>query len=370
MEEGTQAAALPDDLVVEILARLPARSLCRFRCVSRSWRRLISDPAHRARFAQTLSGLFRVRHYRSLPGWSFAAGLSTPPPPPPPGVDTALSFLPAGCGETTLVHTCNGLLLLRRRSPPQPPFYVVCNPATGEWITLPQPSHAPGQYDCFNDELMGDISTCNAALGFDPAVSSHFHVFQLVQKVVCFDYDVVAVEIFSSETGSWVLKENGWDEHKFDRECTLTSLGPLTFFNGFLHFCIHGDAVASVDTKGQTWRLSIVQHREIYGYGFLGHSQGHLQYADLGNHLERDTVSIYVLEDDDSWEWTFKHNITMLDLFQPGMSDWFIAAFHPHGNLIFFYDSSQERLMSYDLNRRDVHVICTLEEEFNEYRSF
>ncbi|XP_039797866.1 putative F-box protein At4g09190 [Panicum virgatum] len=101
MEEGCRnpAAYLPDDLVVEILSRLPAKSLCRFKCVSRSWRALIFSD--RFSFAQTLSGFF-FGSRRDI------AGL----PPPLPGVDTALSFLPPSGGEIELLDSCNGLLLL------------------------------------------------------------------------------------------------------------------------------------------------------------------------------------------------------------------------------------------------------------------
>nr|CAB3495487.1 unnamed protein product [Digitaria exilis] len=52
------AASLTDDVLVEILRRLPVRSVCRFKCVSRSWRNLISDPAHRKKLPQTLAGFF------------------------------------------------------------------------------------------------------------------------------------------------------------------------------------------------------------------------------------------------------------------------------------------------------------------------
>jgi hypothetical protein len=50
------ATTLPDDLVVEILSRLPVRPLLRCKYVSRAWRDLIiSHPDHRRRLAQTIS---------------------------------------------------------------------------------------------------------------------------------------------------------------------------------------------------------------------------------------------------------------------------------------------------------------------------
>ncbi|KAM0916805.1 hypothetical protein ACQ4PT_009850 [Festuca glaucescens] len=40
------ASLLTDDLIVEILSRLPVRSVHRFKCVSPSWHDLIANPAH------------------------------------------------------------------------------------------------------------------------------------------------------------------------------------------------------------------------------------------------------------------------------------------------------------------------------------
>jgi hypothetical protein len=49
MAEGGGASAdgvsLPSDALFEILSRTPATSVCRFRCVSKEWQALISDPA-------------------------------------------------------------------------------------------------------------------------------------------------------------------------------------------------------------------------------------------------------------------------------------------------------------------------------------
>ncbi|CAN6329158.1 unnamed protein product [Urochloa humidicola] len=51
-------AELPDDLLLEILARVPYRSIYRFRCVSKRWSALISHPDNRGRLPQTLVGFF------------------------------------------------------------------------------------------------------------------------------------------------------------------------------------------------------------------------------------------------------------------------------------------------------------------------
>ena len=87
MEVGATATAyLPDDLVVDILARLPAKSLCRFKCVSDKF----------SSAAQTLSGFFFVSR---APAWCFTVLPSSVTPPGGgtgglPPVDASLSFLP------------------------------------------------------------------------------------------------------------------------------------------------------------------------------------------------------------------------------------------------------------------------------------
>ncbi|KAL7096289.1 hypothetical protein ACP275_10G071400 [Erythranthe tilingii] len=44
VSERTAEPTLPDDLIVDILLRLPVKSLGKFKCVSKQWRRLITDP--------------------------------------------------------------------------------------------------------------------------------------------------------------------------------------------------------------------------------------------------------------------------------------------------------------------------------------
>jgi len=51
-------AVLPDDPLVEILSRVPVKSVYRFKCVSKAFCHLIADPLHHKKLPQTLEGFF------------------------------------------------------------------------------------------------------------------------------------------------------------------------------------------------------------------------------------------------------------------------------------------------------------------------
>ncbi|TVU20505.1 hypothetical protein EJB05_36716, partial [Eragrostis curvula] len=100
--------SLPDDIIAEILSRVPYKSLCRFKCVSRPWLALCSDPSVRRKCPQTRSGFF----FDSTGFLQFVnvSGRG------PPMVDPSLSFLPAGSRDLIISDCCNGLLLCKRKS--------------------------------------------------------------------------------------------------------------------------------------------------------------------------------------------------------------------------------------------------------------
>ncbi|RLN21828.1 F-box protein [Panicum miliaceum] len=292
------AANLPDDLVLEILWRLPVRPLRRCKCVCRAWRDLISHPDHCRRLAQTVSGFFYHLHVDAscppiVPYWRFtafarlaASGRRR----------SRLPFLPStnyATTDTELLDSCNGLLLLRccrassssssslsLQPQPAPSPYAVCNPATGKWVEVPEPIHAKGTFGLISSNYR---QTRLAALAFDPAVSStRFHVLQLVERdyfsfplLSKFPFVVEAVEIYSSETKSWVVCDCSEWRLGFQVTCTGQQ---ATYHDGSLHFAVDDGAVMSVDTKGEACRVTRVVPviQGSAGAGFIGRSQGRL----------------------------------------------------------------------------------------------
>ncbi|XP_002467650.1 F-box protein At5g07610 [Sorghum bicolor] len=324
---------LTDDLVVEILSRVPVKSICRFKCVSPSWRSLISHPDNRKKLPHTVTGFLYLVEFDTC---SFVSLLAEPPrrttgrgrvvrPRSP------CDFLPANtAGGGVVADCCNGLVLLKNSgdgsvsvsgsgSGPRA-SYVVCNPATEKWASVPGSTHA------------GKI--CSASiLCFEPAISlRHFHVVELLW---------------------WVANEE--DEN----HC----------FNGLLHFITAIDgAVAALDMDGQTRSVIPVPRRG--GGGFIGHSQGRLLYAsrDVGNTSK---LPIYVLlgEEGESngSRWTLKHCVDTSGLVFTDADEYLlqsgllvglgVAAIHPHGDSIFLFDSLQGKLMSYSMDSQRAHVI-------------
>ncbi|KAM3399459.1 hypothetical protein ACQJBY_004697 [Aegilops geniculata] len=180
-EEAAEAAAaavasrLTHDLIVEILSRLPFRSVCRFKCVSKPWRDLIAHPAHpahRKKLPQTLAGVLYTTNTSADGKLYHLAGLSAEAEGL--DLDTSLTFLPhTEYRYFGLQHACNGLLLCSYRPDKETVRLVVCNPATRRWTELP-PRLQPRPPNTRHTEFH---------LAFDPAVRSHFHVFDFERNI-------------------------------------------------------------------------------------------------------------------------------------------------------------------------------------------
>ncbi|CAK7345564.1 unnamed protein product [Dovyalis caffra] len=210
-----------DDLLTEILLHLPAKSILKFKLVSKKWLSIISNPSfailHTKLNPHTISALLlqvlylfkkpSSYQYVSLDGKSSAVNLSS----------EFLSFDPDNLGSTHVSQSCNGLLLCsksnRYSAERNKTTYYVFNPTTRQFAVLTLPS---GDGIRFN----------RIQLVFDPSKSPFY-------KVLCIHYfkSVLEIHVYSSETKIWKLSLK---QENFDSWCVNLNNG--VFWNGAIHW--------------------------------------------------------------------------------------------------------------------------------------
>ncbi|KAI4964290.1 hypothetical protein ZWY2020_006738 [Hordeum vulgare] len=192
----TVAATLPDDLVVEILSRLPFKSFCRFKCVCKTWLAFSSNPNYHENLPKIPTGLFC--QYQDL---NKKATKLIGQPRNVEQIDGALSFLPQ-YPQLKLMDSCNGLVLCMRRSMDWSNrtiiyHFIVCNPATREWTKLPDTR--PYQ----------EHGICEAMLVFNPSCSPQFYVLNFKRDPLA--SFLSGLEVFSSNLSTWLVYDTWWN---------------------------------------------------------------------------------------------------------------------------------------------------------------
>jgi len=341
------AMSLPEDLLVEILARVPYRSLCRFKCVSRPWLALCSDPGLRKRSPQALSGFFCFAsddEYHDLRFLNLSGKGR-------PLINPDLPFLAVTWGGGVRVMDCCSSLLLclcwKSSSTDKDADYIVCNPATEKWTVLPATK---------------ELHTKNIIrLGFDPAVPSRFAVFVLVQDLD--DGEITGVEIFSSETARWTYKQSKWShETSVDDDDDSVS----AFFNDTLHLTTRDSSVITVDTEGATWhkiRMPLSME-DTTDYGFITLCQGCLYAMHMDYSNDECQLSVWVLENYASGRWTVKHKANMGELVGDDEVCALVAV-NSERNLIIHVSGQDEMLVLYNMDSRKSQVIFSFERYFH-----
>uniref|UniRef100_A0ACD5V5D8 Uncharacterized protein n=1 Tax=Avena sativa TaxID=4498 RepID=A0ACD5V5D8_AVESA len=333
-EESTQQVVegvnLPPEIILEILSRLPARFINRFLAMSKSWHTVISSDK---KLRQAFAGFFYhtydfFRKPRIMRCFASIYGQQTNP---------SLDFLPKywGCN---LVDTCQDLLCHCNKTPDSSgeSSYIVCNPATRRWVELP-PSPTRGK-----------IPGWAARLGFDPAVSPHFHVFEFLDEAEVLT--ISGVNIYSSEVARWMQHKSRWNH-----AVGLPTDSRSVFVNDRLHLVTHKAELVSVDTKGEAWRVFsglTVQ--------FIGLSQGSLHCVTARSDAN---VIVLCLEVYDSNTWFCKLDISKRQLCDNLGEDWRIIGIHPDYDNLFLATADDTKLASCRMELQQLRHIIDLEEE-------
>lgn len=174
-------------VVHRILLLLPAKSLLRFRCVSRRWNGIISSNsfvhAHAAA-PRLVSGLLYQSSQGTVVYAAFCHATASLP-------DPSLSFLPE---PVAVKASARGLLCCRGRFSL---MYYVCNPATAVWVSLPQPRNLHN----YDTEVVLMID--------DPPRSNRVSEFRVVCAFPQVDrlHHVCGLETFSTDEWRWVTSK-------------------------------------------------------------------------------------------------------------------------------------------------------------------
>ncbi|EXC20948.1 F-box protein [Morus notabilis] len=306
---SAETIANNDDLLNEILLRLPIKSLLKFKSVSKHCLSLISDPNFSLRrnpnFPTSASGLFLARSSRSIIGVSEFdfVNLDDLIPNSSESPFRSLAFTDGGHVATGIIQSCNGLLLCCSIRALEPRENFVFNPTTKQFTKLP-PISPVG--DGAHRRVFG------LSLAFDPSISPHY-------KVVCVRNsdargDQYQIEIYSSETRCWRLSGDSF----FINSSDIRFDGGV-YWNGSVHWISVWEA--SVHLKVEEERISPLpmplipedgwDHDRKYRY--FGESRGHLHLIDHIYDLQLPRFDVLEMETDYSG-WSVKFRVDLSEI--------------------------------------------------------
>ncbi|KAJ4957311.1 hypothetical protein NE237_014094 [Protea cynaroides] len=286
----------PEEIVLQILSRLPIKSIIRCKCVCKSWHRLLSIKYFIQLYNEVSSKnpMVLVEVIKSF--------------------DTKSSFICVdrlmGVSEFSLDFlndrvkvraSCNGLLCCA--SIPNKGVYYVCNPMTREYKMLPRTRERPVTRFHPDDEatLVG-LAFNLSNLKFNVVLAGFYRPFghRPLDSFICL--------VFDSETNTWRRSVSSRSD-----EFTHMNKNQVVFASGSLHWltssCLY---ILVLDLDNGVWRKISLPH-EVVCQG-EGGSRFHL--LELGGSLSviqisESWMSIWVLKNSEREEWCMVDKVSL-----------------------------------------------------------
>ncbi|XP_076906681.1 F-box protein At5g07610-like [Bidens hawaiensis] len=294
--QSTRAGALigsNDDILTEILQRLPATSILQFKSVSKHWLWLLSQRRFTLRYDNLSKspGLFVRNTY--IP---FDAENQNPP-------FHSLDFCFDPCG-IRILQSCNGLLLCcSDRGNQRARKYYVFNPTTKQFALIP--SVPGGQNVRRTIRFMG--------LAYHQTNCVHY-------KVVCIrnaevNGELFQIQIYSSDTGKWKISSESFSDNYY----TLLCCG--VYWNGAIHWAPSSRNPLYLKVEDERLqKLPLpVQVESSGGYydglipKYFGESRGHLHLVETADSENRLHLNVYEMMNDHSG-WFVKFQVELDEL--------------------------------------------------------
>ncbi|KAJ0972153.1 hypothetical protein J5N97_020112 [Dioscorea zingiberensis] len=312
--ENFSTVSLTDDILIEILTKLPLKSLFRLTSVSKQWQRLISDRYLSNKLPLMLSGVYHFPHNAKTGvekprfAWLSENGFE----------DMSLSFFPFNL-SSTIIDCCHGLLLFY--SSLHGRFYV-CNPILKKWFQLPK---------------LGK-SNHLSILAFDPRHAARY-------RVVCFTgwlAQGAEIEIYSSETGEWAAGLLHWGVDTDRMSATMR------YFDGVLYVLALPQFVVGINLEGMSCQ-QIELPEMVKHDGCVGKSGGLLHYSSNNGKQ----INIWTLN---SSKWSLKHSISFQFTVEEPLEMVNFLGFHPELDIVYLWVPG--KIVSYNLMNKRFDVVC------------
>ncbi|XP_059647285.1 F-box/kelch-repeat protein At3g06240-like isoform X2 [Cornus florida] len=262
---SSNGAELPQELLIDILSRLPAKSLCRFKCVSKPWLTLISDP----HFAQTHLNRNKPQRVILLSDYLYSVDCDETSDSASV-MATKLDFPPIDYPNELIdiLGSWNGLILIANEENAK----FLLNPTTRESKKLPKSPFALDPFSSYTMYGLGYDSSTDDYKVLSVAYNARDEDDDDEEEKECAD---TFVSVFSLKTGAWRRIQDVPYDH--------SSLEPysLVLVNGSIHWltCRSSDyssVIAAFDVAEEKFRdvpapSSIDNNRLVlHGLGVFG----------------------------------------------------------------------------------------------------
>lgn len=285
----------PDEIILQILARLPIKSLFRFRTVCKNWCQLLSERYFvqlynemSVKSSMILVEITEVSESKSsLICVDYSRGVTEFP----------LDFLK---DRVKVRASCNGLLCCS--SIPDRGVFYVCNPMTREFKVLPRSRERPVTrfYPDGETTLVGVACDLSDNSKFSVVLAGYHRPFgQTPTKTfICM--------VYNSEMNRWRKFVTLQEEH-----FTQMNRNQVVFVNGMLHWLtVSYSCVLVLDLEIDVWRKIYLPAEMSYGKGnrmYLLESYGCLSVVQISGAL----MDIWVMEDYENQIWKMVDRVSL-----------------------------------------------------------
>lgn len=319
-------ACLPDELIVEILKKLPAKSLMKFKCVSKSFNSLMSDPSfieshQKSYMTEFFINRLRMEYYRLSK--TDEDLLSTCP----------LEYLDQSCFRNLkCMQSTNGLVCLWNNHGD----IAICNPFIKQHIFLPRQQHYS--------------RTIYAGIGFDPTTKTH----KVFKEEIIFESGKVMYSIFTIGIDKSWREINGWINFRPMFYNSVCIDGVIYFINNCVRDVIafsvrHEKFIRRIPFPTKEWPLRWCDFTPI-----LVETKG--QVAILGHvYFDFGKIALYTSEIE---PWV-KHIIELpLEYKNITRSLSFLSTTNPKGDILSIPETKNPPLFLYDDEKKEWRIVA------------